>query len=465
MRNTKTKKSSLLVQEQTEFQQTNTKPKPRLLITTTTLPRFENDPEPRFVIDLARGMKDRFDITVLAPAFPGAKKREQLFGVEVVRYRYAPLTVWERLAYPGGIMSRLRAAPIHWLLVPALIIGQVIATRRLLRTGGYDLIHAHWTLPQGLIAATLPRRLRVPFVTTSHGGDVYTLGRGPLKPLLRLVLQRAAAITAVSDDLFKILVQMDGTGEHSAKIHHIPMGVDADHFANAATRAARPQDMPPRGPVILFVGRLAEKKGIHVLIDALAEGHPGLSQAQLVIIGDGPLRDDLTNQARKREIDHRVHFIGARDHGCLPAYLAAADVFALPCVHAPGGDKDGLPVTLMEAAACAVPAVASNIAGIPEFITHGYNGLLVSPGDASSLASALGNLLTDTAIRQKYAAAALVTAQAFDWKIISGQYAAVLEAALHGTTVHLDPINPPGISVDPTSIPADAAPLAFDRDS
>ena len=104
--------------------------KPRLLVTTSTLPRFEDDPEPRFVVDLARALADRFEITVLAPSFPGAAPRARLFGVDVIRYRYAPVKRWERLAYPGGIMSRLRADPLNWLLVPGMIIGQAIALRR-----------------------------------------------------------------------------------------------------------------------------------------------------------------------------------------------------------------------------------------------------------------------------------------------------------------------------------------------
>ena len=416
----------------------------RLLVTTTTLPRFESDPEPRFVIDLARSMADRFDITVLAPSYPGAMLREMMFGVEVVRYRYAPLQSWERLAYPGGIMSRLRAEPIHWLLVPALIAGQALALRRLMRTRRFDLIHAHWILPQGLLAATLPRRLRVPFVTTAHGGDVYTLGSGPLKPLLRFVLRRAAAVTAVSNELYQTLRSIGDSARDS--IHRIPMGVDSRHFAQIAAKAERPDDMPKQGPVILFVGRLVEKKGVHVLIDALAKGQPELDAAHVVVVGDGPMKPDLIAHAAARGIADRVHFLGARAHDRLPAYLASADVFALPSVHAADGDKDGLPVTLMEAAACGIPVVASDIGGVSEFLAHGHNGLLVPPGDAAALASGLSKILSSPAVREAFAASALVAAQAFDWRLIGERYATVLAAALGGTPVHPVPAVPPGTS-------------------
>lgn len=404
--------------------------KPRLLVTTSTLPRFEDDPEPRFVIDLARALADRFETTVLAPSFPGATAHARLFGVDVIRYRYAPARCWERLAYPGGIMSRLRAAPLNWLLVPCLIVGQAVALRRILARNQFDLIHAHWIIPQGLVAATLPRRLRIPFVTTSHGGDVFTLGRGPLKPLLRYVLRRAAAITVVSREIFRACEQITPTGRDAPGLHLIPMGVDVEHFARSAETAPRPPDMPTDSPVILFVGRLAEKKGVDVLIDALAGASDSLATAQLVIIGDGPLRQGLAAHAQERDLAHRVHLLGSRNHASLPAYMAAADVIVLPSVEAADGDKDGLPVTLIEGASCSLPSVASKIGGIPEFVVDGYNGLLVRPGDSGALGSALEALLADPDTRRSFAEAALTTAKAFDWQLIADRYARVYQEAL-----------------------------------
>lgn len=421
--------------------------RPRLLVTTTTLPRFESDPEPRFVIDLARHMADRFETTVLAPSYPGAALRDSLFGVEIIRYRYAPFQAWERLAYPGGIMSRLRAEPFDWLLVPGLVFGQAVALRRLLRVRSFDLIHAHWTMPQGLLAATLPRRLRLPFVTSAHGGDVYTLGRGPMKHLLRLVLRRAAAITAVSEDLCRTLGSL--SPESKGRITRIPMGVDTEHFIATAAASTRPPDLPSQGPVILFVGRLVEKKGINILLDALAYGSAQLDAAQLVVIGDGPLKADLVAHTARKGLAGRVHFLGARAHDRLPAYLAAADVFAQPSISAANGDRDGLPVTLMEAAACSLPAIASDIGGVPEFVTHGHNGLLVPPGDIASLASGLGRIVGSRSLRDSLATAALETARAFDWRVIADAYAAVLDSTLDKDSGQLDPMGPSTIIQTP----------------
>jgi glycosyltransferase involved in cell wall biosynthesis len=404
--------------------------KPRLLVTTSTLPRSENDPEPRFVLDLALALSEQFAITLLAPGFPGAKAQDRLFGLEVIHYRYAPIRSWERLAYPGGIMARLRAAPLNWLLVPALVLGQAMALRGLLKGRQFDLIHAHWLLPQGLIASTLPRATRPPFIATSHGGDIFILARGPLKAVLRYVMGRAAAVTAVSEELLEACRRLSGAAGERVPLQHIPMGVDTRYFATAAAEASLPADLPGAEKIILFVGRLAEKKGLDVLIDALVCPGQALSSAHLLVIGDGPLRAAWSERAASSQAGDRIHFLGSRDHRSLPAYMAAAQVLALPSVSAADGDRDGLPVTLLEAAACSLPAVASDIGGIAEFVEDGVNGLLVAPGNSEELAGALERLLTDGALRSACAAAARERARDFDWRRIADLYSGIFTAAL-----------------------------------
>ena len=117
----------------------------RLLILTSTYPRWSGDPQPAFVHEFARRLTDRFDIDVLAPHAPGLPSDEVMDGVRVHRFRYAPARL-ETLAYDGGMLNRLREKPPRWVLVPLYLISMVVAARRLIRRNRHSVIHAHWEL-------------------------------------------------------------------------------------------------------------------------------------------------------------------------------------------------------------------------------------------------------------------------------------------------------------------------------
>lgn len=124
------------------------KQKKKLFVTASTFPRWEGDTEPRFVLDLAAHMAEQFQVTVLVPAAPGAKDREVLEGVKVIRYHYFPIHKWETLCYPGAIVPRIKEKKVRILLVPFLFLSLYFHLWRILPD--YDIIHAHWLIPQGL---------------------------------------------------------------------------------------------------------------------------------------------------------------------------------------------------------------------------------------------------------------------------------------------------------------------------
>ena len=162
--------------------------KPCLLVLASTYPRWEGDPEPGFVHELSKRLTRKFRVIVLGPHAPGAKTREVLDGVEVVRYRYAP-TPLETLVNGGGIMANIRLRPWKLLLVPAFMACQLAAAWRICRREQVDLIHAHWIIPQGLVAAvlqSLPGR-NVPFVVTAHGSDVHALKGRTMSAMRKLI--------------------------------------------------------------------------------------------------------------------------------------------------------------------------------------------------------------------------------------------------------------------------------------
>ncbi len=149
----------------------------KLLITASTFPRWENDTEPRFILDCAIELNKYFDVTVLVPAAPGSKKNEVLDGVNVVRYHYFPIHKLETLCYPGAIVPRIKEKKTRILLVPFLFASlffKLLFTRK-----KYDLFISNWIIPQGIIHAFFSDK----YIQVGLGGDVTSLNKGILKKL------------------------------------------------------------------------------------------------------------------------------------------------------------------------------------------------------------------------------------------------------------------------------------------
>ncbi len=361
--------------------------KPRLLVLSSTFPRWPDDPEPGFVFELARRLTNRFDVTVLAPHAPGSQTRETLDRVRVIRFRYAP-EAWERLAtHGGGILDRLKTHPLNHLLVPPFLLGELVALTRLLRQERFAVIHAHWLIPQGLLAvlALWLTLRRVPLVCTSHGGDLYGLRGFTLRRIMRGVMGRAASVTVVSNVMRKHVLAM---GVESAKVSIIPMGVDLkQQFA--------PDPSTPRAACeLLFVGRLVEKKGLSILLDALALVAETHSQVMLTVAGDGPLGADLRRRAKTLGLSARVNFLGMVAPSRLPALYRRATLCVAPFIVARSGNQEGLGLVLVEALGCGCPVVASDLLAVRDVIRDGETGVLVPSGDPQALAAGISGLLT-----------------------------------------------------------------------
>lgn len=384
------------------------KKKTKLLVTASTFPRWEGDTEPRFVLDLVSHMADEYNVTVLVPAAPGAKDREELAGIQVIRYHYFPIHKWETLCYPGAIVPRIKEKKVRVLLVPFLLLSLYFHLFKLLPN--YDIVHAHWLIPQGIVQSFFKK----PYVVTGHGGDVTSLNKGLLRKLKIRCLKRASSVTVVSEHLKKKVQEMVPYINPEV----IPMGVDLEKFG----RQYYIPDYFGQGEkkVVLFVGRLAEKKGVTYLIEAM-RGIDGI----LVIVGAGPLKTVLERQAV--DIGRRVVFLGAKTHDELKAIYASADVYAAPSITAKDGDQEGIPTAIMEAMASGLPIVASNSGGIPQLIQNGKNGLLCEEGDVNSLCKSINRVLHEENLRKSLLDNA---------NLMLGKYAYERNSALYCTVYH-----------------------------
>jgi len=407
--------------------------RPKLLVLASTFPRWEGDTEPRFVESLSFELARAFDVVVLAPHCRGAASEELFVNegreISVRRYRYC-FPALETLAYDGGMLSRVRQNPFRLLLLPLFLIAQLFAIVRLQREFRFDVIHAHWIIPQGVVAAVLRAWFRStpPVLVTSHGGDLYALRGRILERLKRWVLRRADAVTVVSDAMREYCEQQ---GIAPDRIIVQSMGVDLESkFTPGDSASARDG--------LIFVGRLVEKKGVAHLIEAmaiLAERYPDLS---LNIVGDGPLRESLETLAAKLGVQASVHFTGSVLNEEVPDYLRAAAISVMPSVVASSGDQEGLGLVAVEALGCGCAVVAFDLPAVRDTIKNGETGLMAEPGNAADLANKIATLLDDDKLRADLAETGRQYAiRKFNWKAVGLSYTNIISDLIdNARTVH-----------------------------
>ena len=271
------------------------------------------------------------------------------------------------------------------------------------------LVHAHFGV-DAVYALPLARRLDVPLIATFHGFDA-TMSTAALmrsrKPawwnyvLLRQTLAGDGALFVCISEYIRRCVIALGFPEYNTRVHYI--GVD--------TPETSPDTLLAPNPTILHVARLVEKKGTRDVIEAFALVARRVPEAQLLIVGEGPLERALRKLTLERGIQDIVHFLGAQSHTRVLELMSQAWLFTLPSVQARNGDAEGLGMVLLEAAARGIPAVATRHGGIPEVVLDGTTGRLCAEHDISGLACAMTDLIRDDILRHRMGLAARERAQ------------------------------------------------------
>ncbi|WP_229076569.1 glycosyltransferase [Actinoplanes sp. DH11] len=255
-----------------------------------------------------------------------------------------------------------------------------------------DLVHAHFG-GDGWLVSGAARRAGVPLVVTVHGHDVTRQPEAPgvhglrYRRNLHTVFRRATLIVAVSEVIRDRAVAR-GADPAKVRVHH--------------TGVPLPPALPavPKRWDVIFVGRLVPKKGVDDLLTALATMHSPRPRA--LFIGDGPLETAMRARAGQLRLD--ATFLGSQPPDVVQRHLAEARMLVAPSKTAPDGDTEGLPTTILEAAALGLPVVATHHSGIPEAVIHHETGLLCPEADPTALAAAMTRLLGDASLRHKLGA-------------------------------------------------------------
>lgn len=263
----------------------------------------------------------------------------------------------------------------------------------LLRDEPITHLHAHFATAPALISMYTSALTGIPYTFTAHARDIFV---DTTSGILREEMANARAVVTISEYNIRHLQTIEPAVK--GKIHCIYNGLNLEQFPDLGGGETQ------QTPLILGVGRLIEKKGFGELISAAALLRERGTRFAMEIIGAGELREELERQAAALGVGELVRFSGAQPQEAVRAAYARAAVFALPCVVAGDGDRDGIPTVLIEAMASGVAVVSTPVSGVPELIEDGHSGLLVPSGAAGELANALDRLLRDKPLRRRLAA-------------------------------------------------------------
>ncbi len=259
-----------------------------------------------------------------------------------------------------------------------------------LQDAGIRHVHVHFAGTAARTAFWLKKLFDINFSVTAHANDIFC-DEPPDR--LAQIFDAAAVVVTVSD--FSLQYLQEHFPALTAKFHRVYNGIEMERF--------HPTDFPPGRPVIVGVGRYIEKKGFGTLVKACSQ--LGRRDWECVIIGQGPLEEELREQVEKLGLEGRVVIAGPRSEGEICQILSRAHLFALPCLNAADGGMDNLPTVIMEAMAAGLPVVSTPVAAVPEMVVEGSNGFLIPERDAGALAGRLRQLLDDPELGRTMGAA------------------------------------------------------------
>ncbi len=272
----------------------------------SSYPKFPGDVTAPFIESIAHAVAARgHAVDVLLPHHPDLR-RPPGEPVRVLQYGYAPREEWSLWGYAQSLDSDVRVRRGMYLLAPLVALALRRALGSLLGGRRYDVVHAHWVVPNAAMITDVVAAHRVPFVVSAHGSDIFLAERSAaVRAFARFTLERAARVTACSDDLRRRAVAL---GAPEARTSTVPYGVDGATFKSTADAEFRERlGAPPGARLVLALGRLVEKKGFGPLVEAVA----GLSGVQVAIAGAGDLHESLAR--RIAETGAPVRLVGPLD--------------------------------------------------------------------------------------------------------------------------------------------------------
>ena len=382
----------------------------KVLFLTHSFPRFPGDAPGSFLLRLAVALRNEgVTVHVVAPAAEGVPTEDEIDGITVERFRYAPRR-YEKLAYTGNMAQDVATSWSARLALVGFFGSDFVRAVGARRSFDPDIIHAHWWFPNGVVGTWLASLSHKPLVTTLHGTDVRLAKKiGMSRPLFRRVLNQSAQVTAVSNWLSSEVASLMSVSPPTVA----PMPVATERFVPGNFREKER---------FLFAGRLNRQKGLDHLIRALAKMR---QPALLDVVGEGPLESEFRSLAVELKVSDQIAWMGQLKQPELVRLYQSATALVVPSV------DEGLGLVAAEALLCETPVVAFRSGGLTDVIQDERTGLLVTPNDPVELARALDRVLEFPAAAADLGKAGRIYAiSAFAPESAARQYAGIYQRVL-----------------------------------
>jgi len=389
----------------------------RILFLTSSYPSNKNDNSGIFLHELAKRLKDNFEVFVLTPNKGKLLKRDILDGIKIYKHKQS-FTKRIKIVENGPIMSRLRINKLYWLMVPNFILMQFLGLKKIVKKEKISIIHAHWIIPQGLVAVMYKKFINseIKILVTIHGTDFNGFSSGLAKRLIWFVLNNINELTVVSNAIKKEIINMG----YRKKIHVRPMGLDTKLFNPDKKTSTLKEELGIIGPFLLFVGSLIKTKGIEQLVEAIPEIVKVFNNLKLVVVGLGNMRTKLIEKAKELGIDKNVIFIGEIPNRELPKYFATANLLILPSF------TEGLPVSIMEALSSGTIVLVSPLEPLRDLVTENETGFFIKEITTAEISQKviyiLKNIDNQNSIKIN---ARKKIVEKYDWEITKNHFAKI----------------------------------------
>ncbi|HOR19937.1 MAG TPA: glycosyltransferase [Brevefilum sp.] len=372
----------------------------KISVIASSYPRYRGDGIAPFVKSISEALHHRgHHVEVVAP-YDIEVKQDPKAKILVHRFRY----VWPKKLHVMGHARSLNAdvklKPITLLLLPLYIIAATIKLIKVSKNMGAEVIHDHWVIPNGVAAALASRFLKIPFIISLHGSDIFVADKNFLfRWVAKWVFSRASYVTACSQELLERAKKINP----NINIELLAWGADPDIFKPINNRAAirRKYGWGEDEIIVAALGRLVYKKGFDKLISIVPDLLLESNNFRVVIGGSGPLEQELTELVEKLKVTGHVSFPGQILWHEVPEFLGAADIFVLPSQRDRAGNLDGLPTVLLEAMSCGLPCIASDIGGVRLVIQDHKNGFIIDQDDRHNFIKILKELLINKSYQRQ----------------------------------------------------------------